>query len=162
MERVLQTIPHATMALVGVPSHTALDAQVADFISSRGLSQRIKLLGLVSNEVLWQEWERASVLLIPSLEETAPIAIGEACAVGIPQVGSNGGGIPYMIRENETGFILPVGDVAGMAERVTAILQDSTLRQRLATASREIGQQEFSLAAIARKTAAAYREILTN
>jgi len=162
MERVLQTVPGATMHMLGLPSRTPLDQQVADFIAERGLGDRIKLLGLVPNKVLHEEYARASLLLIPSLEETAPVAISEACAVGLPQVGTRAGGIPYMIREGETGFVRPVGDVEGLAERVTAILTDADLRERLARQTRVVGEQGFSLDTCARKTFAAYQEVLAS
>jgi len=114
----------------------------------------------VPDETLWREYERASLLLIPSLEETAPVAIGEACAVGLPQVGTVAGGIPYLIREGETGYVRPVGDVPGLAEKVIAILTDQKLRERLAGQAKELGGREFSLDAIARRTLAAYQEVL--
>jgi len=160
MERVLKEVPDATMDLLGLNSRTELDQQVADFVRDHGLADQVRLLGLVPNEVLWQEYEKSSLLLIPSLEETAPVALGEACAVGLPAVGSDAGGIPYMIHDGETGFVRPVRDVEGMAERVVAILKDDNLRRRLASRAKEIGLQDFSMAAIVGKTLAAYKEIL--
>lgn len=160
MERVLQRIPEATLHLLGPDSNTELDQQVAEFIRSRDLGDHIKLLGLVPNDVLWDEYRKASLLLIPSLEETAPVAISESYAVGLPVVGSDAGGIPYMVRENETGFVRPVGDVTGLADRVVAILEDPDLRDRLSRRARAIGRDEFALDAIAAKTFAVYESIL--
>jgi glycosyltransferase involved in cell wall biosynthesis len=99
-------------------------------------------------------------LLIPSLEETAPVALGEACAVGLPAVGSDAGGIPYMIHDGETGYVRPMRDVEGMAERVVAILKDDELRSRLSSRAKAIGLQDFSMSAIVGKTLTAYQEIL--
>ncbi len=160
MARVLEMVPEATMHLLGVPSHTALDGQVADFISEHGLGDRIKLLGLVPNETLREEFAQASLLLIPSLEETAPVAIGEACAAGVPQVGADSGGIPWMIREGETGFVRPVGDVAGLAESVISLLTDDVLRSRMAKTARDLAEKEYALVPIIDKTINVYEEIL--
>ncbi len=160
MERVLRDLPNATMHLLGVPSGTPLDTAVARHIAARGLGEHIRLLGLVPSSVLREEYGRASLLLMPSLEETAPVALGEAHAVGLPMVGTAAGGIPYLIREGETGFVRPVGDVEGLAERVLAILRDDGLRHRLAGRARQIGRAEFALAPIAQRTAGVYREIL--
>jgi len=90
IERVIQEIPGATMHLLGPGSGTDLDAQVKSYVASRGLEDRVKLLGLVPEETLWNEYVRANVMLMTSLEETAPVAIGEAFAVGIPVVGMGG------------------------------------------------------------------------
>lgn len=159
-EKVLRAFPGATLRIVGPPSHTPLDLEIEETVRIRGLSKSVSLLGLVPDSVLHEEYARASLLLLTSLEETAPVALGEACAVGLPQVGTNAGGIPDLIRENETGFVRPIGDVKALAERVIAILGDEALRARLARRAKEVGRAEFALDSIAEKTAEAYREIL--
>ncbi len=160
LERVLEEVPDTNMHLLGPPSRTPLDREVADFVEARGLGRSVKILGLVPDERLHDEYRKASLLLLTSLEETAPIAIGEACAAGIPVVGTDAGGIPYMVREGETGYVRPIGDVDALAERVVAILRDRDLRNRLAVRAREVGREEFDLDRIAQKTVDAYREIL--
>jgi len=160
MERVLETVPDATMHVLGPPSGTGLDREVAEHVSSRGLGGHVKILGLVPEEVLWAEYEAASVLLLTSIEETAPVAIGEACAVGIPVVGTDAGGIPHMVRDGETGFVRPVGDVEGLAAAVGSILTSAELRERLARRAREVGESEFGLDGIARRTVEVYEEVL--
>ena len=161
-ERVVAAVPEATMDLLGPDSNTPLDRTVADYVASRGLGDKVRLLGLVPDEQLWAEYERAAVLLLTSKEETAPVALGEACAVGLPAVGTDAGGIPYMIHDGETGFVRPVGDIAGLAERTVAILTDAPLRDRLAGRAGEVARQEYALDRITEQTLAAYRTILAD
>ena len=158
--RTLQAVPNATMHFVGPPSNTPFDHEVANEIRRLWLEPKVKILGLVPDSTLRAEYAKASVLLMTSIEETAPVAIGEACAAGVPQVGTDAGGIPDLIRDGETGFVRPIGDVEGLAERLITVLQDRNLRDRLALRAKEVGRAEFSLDAIARKTVDAYREIL--
>lgn len=158
--RVLEAIPNATMNFVGPPSNTPFDEEVANEIRRLWLEPKVKILGLVPDSALRAEYAKATVLLMTSLEETAPVALGEACAAGVPQIGTDAGGIPDLIRDGETGFVRPIGDVEGLAERIVAILRDQNLRERLARRAKEVGRTEFSLDAIARKTVDAYREIL--
>lgn len=160
MQRVLREIPEATLHLLGPDSGTELDAEVRAFLRENGLEKQVQLLGLVPRETLWREYQRASLLLLPSLEETAPVALGEACAVGLPAVGSNAGGIPDMIEDGVTGFIRPSGDDRALAAAVLEILQSDELRARLARNAGARGEAEFALDAIARSTASAYAEIL--
>jgi glycosyltransferase involved in cell wall biosynthesis len=160
MERVLGNVPDATMAMLGPSSGTSLDQEVADYVSSHGLDGRIKLLGLVPDEVLREQYTRASLLLLTSLEETAPVAISEASAVGLPVVGTRAGGIPHLVRDGATGFVCPAGDVEGLAGRVTALLTDPALRSRMARSAREDGEAEYRLDSVARRTVAVYEEIL--
>ena len=158
--RTLQTIPGATMHFVGPPSNTPYDREVENEIRRLWLEPQVKILGLVPDSTLRAEYAKASVLLITSIEETAPVALGEACAAGVPQIGTDAGGIPDLIREGETGFVRPIGDVEALAERLIAVLRDRDLRDRLANRAKEVGRAEFSLDAIARKTVVAYQEIL--
>ena len=160
MERVLRDVPDATMHLLGPPSHTPLDREVERFLGEKGLGDRVKILGLVPEDVLWDEYRRARLMLMTSLEETAPVAIGEAYAAGIPVVGTDAGGIPYLIRDGETGFVRPVRDVEALAGAVRELLTSADLRARFAAAAARLGRSDFSLEGIAGKTRDAYREIL--
>ena len=160
MERVLAEIPAATMDILGPPSGTSLDREVAEHVAAKGLGGRIRILGLVPEETLFEEYARASVMLLTSIEETAPVAIAEAYAVGIPVVGTDAGGIPHMIRDGETGFVRPIGDVEALAAAVVRILKSPEERWRLAKRAREIGESDFSLEGIARKTVEVYEAVL--
>lgn len=159
-EEATRDLPEATMHVLGPSSGTPFDREIADYITSRALDDRVKILGLVSDEVLHQEYARATLLLLTSIEETAPVALGESHAVGIPAVGTDAGGIPWMIRDGETGFVRPIGDVGGLAERVRVLLSDHNLRNRLAANARRVGEEEYSLDRIARKTVEAWETIL--
>jgi glycosyltransferase involved in cell wall biosynthesis len=153
---VLRKVPDATLRIVGPPSNTPFDREVEAFVKAEGLAGRVAILGLIPDPALRDEWSQASVLLLTSIEETAPVALGEACAVGVPQIGTDAGGIPDLIREGRTGFVRPVGDVDALAERLVAVLTDAALRENLARQAKELGRTEFSLDAIAAKTAQAY------
>jgi glycosyltransferase involved in cell wall biosynthesis len=61
---------------------------------------------------------------MPSETESFGLAALEAMACEVPVVSSNAGGIPEVNIEGETGFLLDVGDVAGMAKRTLELLQD--------------------------------------
>jgi glycosyltransferase involved in cell wall biosynthesis len=65
-----------------------------------------------------------------------------------------------MIRDGETGFVRPVGDVEGLAEAVGVLLGDADRRETVAAAARRVGEAEYSLERIARATVDAWREIL--
>lgn len=160
LEGVSREHPGVTMSIVGPPSNTPFDEEVRRAVIDRGLGNRVSIRGLISDLELREEYARASLLLLTSLEETAPVALGEACAVGLPQVGTDAGGIPDLLRHGETGFVCPVKDAAALAERMGQILGDAELRSRFAKRAREVGRAEFSLDAIAEKTVAAYREVL--
>ena len=70
----------------------------------------------------------ADVFLLPSELESFGLSALEAMACGVPVIGSDAGGLPEVVKHGETGFLLPVGDVEGMAARCLEILKDDARR----------------------------------
>jgi glycosyltransferase involved in cell wall biosynthesis len=75
---------------------------------------------------------RAKVLVVPSVNEGLPNVILEAMARGIPIVASNGGGIPDIVKPDETGFLVPPADSKALAYYIKLVAGDPGLRARLA------------------------------
>jgi glycosyltransferase involved in cell wall biosynthesis len=98
----------------------------------------------------------ADLFLFTSLAENLPLTILEAMACGTPVVAFACGGVPEEIIEGQTGFIRPVGDVAGVVSAVLSICQDQALATRLGQAAREHLLNHFTL----EKMAAGYERLL--
>jgi N-acetyl-alpha-D-glucosaminyl L-malate synthase BshA len=97
----------------------------------------------------------AHLFLFASETESFGLAILEAMAAGVPVVAARVGGVPEVVVEGETGYLLPVGDVEGMAEAALGLLTDEERRCRFAAAARRRAVEEFS----EEEMVARYREI---
>jgi glycosyltransferase involved in cell wall biosynthesis len=86
----------------------------------------------------------ADVFLLPSELESFGLAALEAMACGVAVVGSDAGGLPEVVRHAETGYLLPVGDVDGMAARSIEILKDDEHRREMGQAGRRRAAALFS------------------
>ncbi len=113
----------------------ALQLQVADRITFAG--PRHDIAPLLS---------AMDVFVLPSLEDTLPLAILEAMASGLPVVSTTVGGIPECVVDGQTGCLVPPGDSAGLAKVLTPLLLDAELRRRWGAAGRERIRQHFSRA----------------
>lgn len=78
----------------------------------------------------------ADLFLLPSSEESFGLVALEAMACAVPVVSSNAGGIPEVVLDGETGFVQPVGDVAGMAEASLEVLCNPDRRQDIGERAR--------------------------
>ena len=78
-----------------------------------GLSDRVRFLG--AQHAIEEIVGLADVFLLPSELESFGLSALEAMACGVPVVGSDAGGLPEVVRHAESGYLLPVGDVEGMA-----------------------------------------------
>jgi colanic acid/amylovoran biosynthesis glycosyltransferase len=128
-----------------------LENQLRRQIEDLGLQERIQLPGLKPQHALRTRLAGASVFVLPSVPEAdggmdnLPTVIMEAMATGLPVVSTRIGGIPEMVVENETGFLVPPGDVVALADAVEKMTSDQSLGQRLGQVGYERAQTLFSI-----------------
>ncbi|MCZ6602897.1 MAG: glycosyltransferase, partial [Planctomycetota bacterium] len=92
--------------------------------------------------------------------ESFGLAALEAISSGVPVIGTDSGGIPEVIQNGETGYLLPVGDLDGMATAALRILDDDDLRIRLCENGRRVAAEKFSESETVSEYESFYREIL--
>ncbi len=129
-------------------------------VESAGLQQRVNFLGPVTQAQLLNEYERAQLLLLASREETAPQVIAQAMACGLPTVASAVGGIPFMVKQGDTGLLFPYADTKACAEAILLLLKDDALRQTMEICTARLGQERFHTDSVAQQSASVYREVL--
>lgn len=137
------------------------EALLRGTIESTGMQSRVQLLGPVSQSQLLDEYARAQILVLASKEETAPQVIAQAMACGLPTVASAVGGIPFMVREAETGLLFPYSDTQAFARQLVRMLTDSQLRAAMESRIAVEGRERFHPDSVAAQTVAVYRCLST-
>lgn len=89
-----------------------------------------------------------SVFVLPSLSEATPVTVLEAMATALPVVASRVGGVPQLVLEGETGFLVPPADAAALAAALAAYVDDPALRARHGAAGRVHVQAHYSVDAM--------------
>ena len=115
---------------------------------SRGL--QVTFTGMATRGEVTRYMERARLLVQPSLQEGQPNTVMEAMAAGVPVIASRVGGVPDLVRDGETGFLIDPGDVATLAVRIRQVASDGALWTKLSNASRQEIQRYAWPAVIAR------------
>ena len=129
--------------------------------------------GMVPRQDLVAIYSHASLFVCPSIYEPFGIINLEAMACGVPVVASAVGGIPEVVVPGKTGVLIPVEQMneapfepidagrfsADLAAAINALMADDALRAKMGGAARRRVEEEFNWEAIARKTAALYREV---
>ncbi|MDO8621957.1 MAG: glycosyltransferase family 4 protein, partial [bacterium] len=104
----------------------------------------IRWLGVLQPDEAQRRIASAAVVVVPSVvPEIAPYVILEAMAAGVPVVASRIGGIPELVHEGETGFLVPPRDPAALAKTIEMVYGDGMLRERLGTRARAIATAEY-------------------
>ena len=122
----------------------------------------VQFLGLLDRQAMMEEYRRCAVVALSSLQENSPMTVIEAMAAAKPVVATRVGGIPDLVSEGETGYMVPAGDAAAMATSLGRVLQDQPLAKRLGQQGRNIALQRFSATEIARRYYELYRRILAD
>jgi N-acetyl-alpha-D-glucosaminyl L-malate synthase BshA len=102
----------------------------------------------------------ADLLLLPSADEAFGLAALEGLSCGVPVVATNVGGVPEVVEDGKSGFLLPVGDVGGMADAALALLTDAPRYAEFRAAARRRAVEHFDIAQIVPRYEAYYRDIL--
>jgi glycosyltransferase involved in cell wall biosynthesis len=117
-------------------------------------------VGALSDErLLSLVYSAADVFAVPSLEDNLPNTVLEAMACGTPVAGFDVGGIPDMVRPDETGLLAPVGDAGALGEAIGSLLADPARRERIGRACREAAVRKYSQSAGAQRYAELYESI---
>ena len=137
LEKVLEEIP-AKLILVGDgPDRSECERLCRQL----GLFEKVKFLG--KQDGLVEILNSADVFLIPSQSESFCLAALEAMACGLPVVSSSVGGLPELIRHNETGFIAEIGDIDRMAKYVVELLSNDRKYKLFSENSRNRAVSKF-------------------
>lgn len=102
----------------------------------------------------------ADLFLLPSEQESFGLVALEAHSCGVPVVGAATGGLPEVVIDGETGYLLPVGDVPGMAQKCVELLTNDQLYQSFSKRGRERAVSCFERQLIIPQYEAYYHEIL--
>ena len=104
--------------------------------------------------------EAMDVFCLPSLQQGIGTIMLEAMALGRPVIGTRVGGVYRVIRDNETGLLVPPSDSLRLAERMLELLDDPERARAIGAAAQAEVRNEFSVERMVELTAALYREVL--
>lgn len=123
-----------------------------------GLEKDVTLPGTIPFTDLLRLYSEASVMVMTSLQETAPMVISEAMATGTPVIASRISGVPYMVAHGESGFLIDPQSPDDIATSTALLLDDSTLRRRMGEESKRIAASRWRNDLIIGKQLDAYQD----
>ena len=124
-ERVLRSHPRARLTIVGASPALELP--------------NCEVVGQVAVGDVGRYYDQAAIFCLPTRREAYGIAFLEALAHGLPVVATRVGAVPELVADGETGYLVDVGDVDALAERLTALLDDPERCRRFGEAALRAG-----------------------
>jgi len=120
-------------------------------IDSLDLSENVKLLGWREQQEIVALLSQSQILLAPSVtsssgdQEGIPVVLMEAMAMGLPVVSSWHSGIPELVEDGRSGFLLPEKAVDDIAKRLMMLVNSSELRSEMGDEGRKSVEEDFNI-----------------
>lgn len=135
-----------------------LTAKVQQRARDLGVADRVAFSGLCND--VPSRLAIADVFVLTSAWEGLPLSILEAMRGSLPVVASDVGGVAESVVDGVTGFLVPKGNKAVLAERLVRLIGDTALRQRMGLAGRDVYEREFAFEVMYQRTQQVYQDVL--
>lgn len=160
----LRCCPHNLVIIGGEPNAKSEDmnaemARLQDMVEDLKIENFVIFLGKQDQQMLPYYYSAAEVVVMPSHYESFGMVALEAMACGTPVVASQVGGLAFLVRDGETGFVVPGNDVETLAKRLIELIKDEELRNKLGNKSAEYAQL-YAWENISEKMIEVYNQVL--
>lgn len=153
--RVLERFP-GTKVVFGGDGEVEKNKALAEEL---GIANHCEFHGWVSGAEREGLFARAAVYCLPSKNEGLPMSVLEAMARGIPTVATPVGGVPQVIEDGVSGFLVDVDDVDALSDRLNILLDKPGLRENVGAASRNTVTRLFNVGGSIKQLLALYRAL---
>jgi glycosyltransferase involved in cell wall biosynthesis len=175
LDRLVAALPDkARLTIAGTVGHDRRmpEAGYGRVLRAQASDRDVRFTGEVAEKDLPELHRSAQVFVLPSVDRTCfgervaisellGLSLLEAMASGTPVVASRIGGVPEIVRDGETGFLVEPGNVAELRHRIEELLGDRALATRMGAAARDHVVDRFTWDHVAERTARAYEDVLS-
>jgi glycosyltransferase involved in cell wall biosynthesis len=151
--------PSVNLIFAGGEEDEGIGEKLNNKIKEYGLDSQVRWIGPVMGNDKNQILQNSDIFILPSYAEGLPISLLEAMCAGLAVVTTPVGGIPTVVKHNEEGLVVPVGDREALAKAINRLAQSSELRNRLGQKARTTCANKYGIEKAAAKYLEMYREI---
>jgi glycosyltransferase involved in cell wall biosynthesis len=159
-DQVHRRFPRARFVIIGSAlfGEDAYDQRVRQLSTQLGLDEVVEFAGF-RPDVQRATAELDLVVHASTTGEPFGQVIIEGMAAGKPVVATNGGGVPEIVEDGQTGILVPMGDAPAMAEAICKVLADPAWAKAMGARARQRVMDHFTVEETARRVQAVYEEI---
>lgn len=120
-----------------------LESELKTMCKKLNIEDRVIFAGKIPNSKIPDMLSSIDIFVMPSLSESFGVSILEAEACGLPVVATNVGGIPEVVRDSETGFLVAPGDSNAIAEKLCLLVEDGKMREKFGAYGRKFVELNY-------------------
>ncbi len=139
LARVRASAPAATLVMGG--QDKGMQEEVRREARALGVEDGLRLPGFLDMPAKLREGSGADIFINTSHIDNMPVAVVEACALGLPVVSTAVGGMTDLLTDGATGLLVPDGDADAMARAIERLLRDPDLAEALSSAGRRLAER---------------------
>jgi glycosyltransferase involved in cell wall biosynthesis len=164
--KVLESHKDLRLWIVGFSKNRALGRNLKKRIKSLNISSKVVLHGFVPYQELPEIYSQADIFLSPNVtsktgnKEVIPNTIKEAMACELPVVSTRHGGIPELVDDGRSGFLVGERDVEALSQALKYLIEDPGLRFKFGAWGRKIVEERFNLSTQVKKLEKIYAGFL--
>lgn len=118
-------------AVITIAGSGPEEAALRRLAAELGIAGAVRFAGRLDRDAMADLYRTATVALNPSLADNMPNSVLEAMASGVPVVSTDVGGVPFVVRHEDTALLVPPGDDQAMAAALSRVLDDRALAHGL-------------------------------
>jgi len=160
---VLKKHPHLEYKIAG---DGPLKSDLANLIDALDVNDRVKLLGWMPQEEIVELMKKADILLAPSVtsadgdQEGIPVVLMEAMAQGLPVLSTWHAGIPELIQDGKSGFLVPERNADALAEKLEHFIERPGIWPVMGKAGREYVEKYYDIDKLNDRLVQLYKQLL--
>jgi colanic acid/amylovoran biosynthesis glycosyltransferase len=145
-----------------------LSGNLQQLIQELGVASKVKLLGWKQQHEVVEILNNSHIMLAPSVtskngdQEGIPVVLMEAMAMGIPVVSTLHSGIPELVQDKITGFLVPERDVETLAERLRYLIEHPEIWAEMGQAGRKFVEENYEINKLNNRLIKLYQELLVS
>lgn len=130
------------------------------------ISSRVKFVGAVDRDEQLRLFAQSDLFLLPSVtaddneEEGTPTVLLEAQAAGLPVISTWHSGIPEIVQDKKTGFLVAEKDVQGLVEKIACLITNPGIARGLGAEGRNFMEKNFDIKKLNRRLEKIYQDLL--
>ncbi|AOZ97462.1 glycosyl transferase GT4 family [Butyrivibrio hungatei] len=106
---------------------SAYGKYIKSLISKNKLKKKVKMVGMLSDVEMKEQFLKTSLFVCPSVVENSPNSVGEAMLLGVPLLAANVGGIPSLVQSGKDGLLFDKGNVEMLADQIISMWDEPVI-----------------------------------
>lgn len=151
-----------TLHVVGGYKDNYYEEEVNTLVSENDLSSQVIFYGWQTQEQILQVHEKCRIFVLPSQQETMPVVVGEAMALGKVVIASNVGAVSEMVTDKTSGFLFKRNDLDELCSLLKQLHNNTELIETISAKAMHEAREKFHPDSIAAKTYEFYSTVLGN